>query len=221
MSLHAQHLQFLPVSPAPRPFAQHPGASLCHHAVSESLPSFRHQFSRCPFSPWLPSSYSIPHSSDCSNPTARSSVASGDYSAYPWAAHMRYASAHRLLFRQNILLLPAHQLHRHPGSHPHPLYLCALLLLLSPLTYISSLASVGTWLMQHVAAVLASITQATHTALPAYQSVAGCQHRPSPSVAPSVDASLSGSRIWLPGPCQMEPDKGKNLQDSPFSCITF
>lgn len=44
------------------------------------------------------------------------------------------------------------------------LYLCALLLLLSPLTYISSLASVGTWLMQHVAAVLASITQATHTA---------------------------------------------------------
>ena len=44
------------------------------------------------------------------------------------------------------------------------LYLCALLLLLSPLTYISSLASVGTWLMQHIAAVLASITQATHTA---------------------------------------------------------
>ena len=44
------------------------------------------------------------------------------------------------------------------------LYLCALLLLLSPITYISSLASVGTWLMQHIAAVLASITQATHTA---------------------------------------------------------
>ena len=44
------------------------------------------------------------------------------------------------------------------------LYLCALLLLLSPLTYISSLASVGIWLMQHIAAVLASITQATHTA---------------------------------------------------------
>lgn len=44
------------------------------------------------------------------------------------------------------------------------LYLCALLLLLSPLTYISSLASVGTWLMQHIAAVLASITQSTNTA---------------------------------------------------------
>lgn len=32
----------------------------------------------------LPSLCSIPHSSTCSNPTARLSVASGDYSAYPW-----------------------------------------------------------------------------------------------------------------------------------------
>ena len=132
----------------------------------------------------------------------------------------RYASAHRLLFRQNILLLPAHQLHRHPGSHPHPLSLCPTPAAFSPYLHFQPC------LRRHLADATCSSSTCQHYPshpyrLPAYQSVAGRQHRPSSSVTPSVDASLSGSRIWLPGPCQMEPDKGKNLQDSPFSCITF
>ena len=132
----------------------------------------------------------------------------------------RYASAHRLLFRQNILLLPAHQLHRHPGSHPHPLSLCP-----TPAAF-SHYLHFQPCLRRHLADATYSSSTCQHYPshpyrLPAYQSVAGCQHRPSSSVTPSVNASLSGSRIWLPGPCQMEPDKGKNLQDSPFSCITF
>ncbi|RHK49284.1 ComEC/Rec2 family competence protein [Segatella copri] len=99
-----------------------------------------------------------------SSPSAAvSSVGHGDSFAFHWQPD-RNPSGHRLHLRQNIVLFPSHQLHRHSRSNPHPISWSSLNPVL-PTHVMGAIASVVAPLISLTSGALTSITQFLNTAI--------------------------------------------------------